>query len=197
MNLFIRAPEVRVISDTEGQIGVMTREQAFALAQERKLDLVEVNPSANPPVVKLVQYGQFKYQQEKMERKAKAAQKEVEIKGIRLSSRIGRHDLEIRKEQTLKFFDKGHSVKVEIIMRGRERQHIDVARQVMVAFIDLLKAERDIRIDQPIARQADKLFVILALAGGTKELGAARDAADAQKYPHESESKNSQNNAVI
>ncbi len=157
----IRAAQVRVVSD-EGDLGIMPVAAAFRLAQERELDLVEINPKADPPVCKLVNFGHFKYQKEKEDRKRKVHAHETEVKGIRLSMRIGDHDMEIRKQQGLKFLQRGDKLKIELIMRGRERIHKDIGEQVIKNFIAALTKDLPIRIDQPISAQGHKMFAVVA-----------------------------------
>jgi len=125
INHQITAPEVRVIDEAENNIGVMPTSQALALAREKGLDLMEVSPKAQPPVVRFGRYGQFKYEQEKKIKQQKTKQKKVEVKGIRLSFRIGAHDLEVRKEQALKFLANRDKVRIELPLSGRERQFKD------------------------------------------------------------------------
>lgn len=134
--------------------------KAISLAREQDLDLVEVSPIAKPPVCKIMDYGAYQYQQEKKERKHKAKQKKVEIKGIRLGLNIGAHDLEIRKNQSLKFFEKGDKVKIELILRGRERAFADRARTIMEEFSKSLGD--DVVIEQPLMRQGGRLSILVA-----------------------------------
>ncbi|MCX6780997.1 MAG: translation initiation factor IF-3 [Candidatus Magasanikbacteria bacterium] len=163
-NDMIRVPEVRVIDENGEHVGTMSTEEAQALAKERGLDLIEINPEANPPVVKILEYGQFKYQKDKEERLQKKKQKETEVKGIRLSLRIGEHDKEMRLNQAKGFFEDGNKVKVEIILRGRERQFVDGAFRVINAFIDQLKTSVPLRIEQPVTKQENKIIALLAKA---------------------------------
>ncbi len=158
----IHVPQVRVIDEKGEMLGVLDKEKAVALAQERGLDLVEVNPKANPPVCKLLNFGQFKYQKEKEARKQKAQSAEVEIKGIRLSLRIGDHDLETRHLQAKKFFERGDKVKVDLPLRGREKAFRHGAEEVINRLIALLKADYPLRIEQPLAYQNGRMTVILA-----------------------------------
>ena len=135
-------------------------EKCLQLARERDLDLVEVSPVAQPPVCKIMDYGAYQYQQEKKERKQKAKQKRVEIKGIRLGLNIGAHDLEIRKNQALKFFEKGDKVKVELILRGREKAFVERARTIMEEFVKTLGDNAV--IEQPLTRQGGRLSLLAA-----------------------------------
>ncbi len=137
-NEAIKAPEVRVIDENNEHVGVMPTADALAKAREGGWDMIEINPTAVPPVVQFGDYGQFRYQKEKELRKQKARQKTVEVKGIRLSLRIGAHDLEMRTNQALKFFEEGDRVRVEIILRGRERMHSDRASALITDFVKTL-----------------------------------------------------------
>lgn len=161
-NDFIRIPQVRVIDENGEHLGVMTTAEAKAKAAERGFDLVEVNPSAQPPVVKFLDYGQFKYEKEKELKKQKQALKQIEVKGVRISNRIGAHDLEIRRAQTLKFLTEGNKVKVEIILRGRERQHAQLAIQTIREFIQSLRAQMGVKIEQSTTAQGGKISTLIA-----------------------------------
>lgn len=158
-NEWIRCPQVRVIDEQGKHADVMDTSKALALARERGMDLVEINPGANPPVVKIIGYGHFKYQKEKELRKAKAHAKQVEVKGVRLSLRIGEHDLEVRRQMAQRFMDDGNRVRVEIILRGRERQHVELARKILEEFVASLP---ETRVDQPFQRQAGVLSMVVA-----------------------------------
>ncbi|MEK7632519.1 MAG: translation initiation factor IF-3 [Patescibacteria group bacterium] len=158
----ILAPEVRVIDDEGKPLGVMTTAKAIELAREKGMDLIEVSPLAEPPVCKFADYSHFKYQKEKEMRKQRAQSKEVEIKGIRLSMRIGSGDLQIRVEQAAKFFEQGDKVKVEMILRGRERAHGDVARAVFDDFVKQLGTHYPIRVESPLKAVDGRMNMILA-----------------------------------
>lgn len=157
----ITSPEVRIIDENGEFLGVKPTAEAIKMAEERGFDLVEVNPTANPPVVKLLNYGQFKYEREKQLKKQKMALKQVEVKGIRLSTRIGQHDLEMRRDQALKFFAEGNKIKIEIILRGRERQHSDLAFRAIHNFINMLKTHAEVTIEQLPTSQGGKIFAIV------------------------------------
>lgn len=133
--------------------------KAQALAWEQEVDLVEVSPDARPPVCKLIDFGKFKYRQEKAERKQKAKQKKIEIKGIRLTLKIGKHDLEVKQKQALRFLQQGHKVKVEMLLRGRERAHFDLAREIINNYLNNL-GENAI-VEQAVTFKAGKLTTIV------------------------------------
>jgi translation initiation factor IF-3 len=162
MNERIRVPEVRIIDETGQPLGILPIEKAIELAQSKELDLVEVSPKAEPPVCKILDYGQFKYQKEKEARKQKAQAKEIELKVIRLSVRIGEHDLDVRQKQATKFLDRGDKVKIELPMRGREKAHKNVAEEVLTSFLEGLKAKYQLRIEQEIKYLGGRFSVIVA-----------------------------------
>lgn len=160
----IRTLEVRVIDENGEMLGVMSTAEAIALAHQKELDLVEVSPLAKPPVCKILDHGQFRYQKEKEARKQKAQSKEVEMKTIRLSVRIGAHDMEVRQNQAGKFLDRGDKVKIELPMRGREKAHRDVAEDVINTFMEGLRAKYQLRTEQELTYQAGRFSIIVAKA---------------------------------
>lgn len=148
-----------MIDETGKHIGTMDTSQALALAQSRGLDLVEIAPMARPPVCKILDFGAFQFQLEKKERKAKANQKKVELKGIRLTFKIGEHDKATRKSQSLKFLDAGHKILLEMRLRGRENAHRDLARQQMDQFAKDLGA--DVVVETPMSLMGNRLTMIV------------------------------------
>lgn len=158
----IKSEEVSVIDHEGKMLGVMKTEKAIALAREKELDLVEVSPKANPPVCKILDYGHFKYKQEKEARKQKAQSKEVDTKGIRLSVRIGEHDLNVRLKQAIKFLERGDKLKIELVLRGREKAHKDVAREVVKNFITRIQETYELRIESPVGYQGGRMTSIVA-----------------------------------
>ena len=148
-NECIRIPQIFLIDEHDNQLGVMATIDALKKAQAAELDLVEVNPKANPPVAKIMNYGQYKYETEKKNRRAKAHQKTIELKAIRLSFRIKGKDLETKQKQAQKFLADGHKVKIDIILKGRERAHKSLAIDNVKKFIESLG--KNFKIIQPIA----------------------------------------------
>jgi translation initiation factor IF-3 len=132
-NRQIRYSEVRVI-DENGLVGVMSSNRAISLAEERNVDLVELNPKATPPVVKLMDYNKFKYQLSKTDNKPKV----LKDKTIRVSVRIGPHDLLVQAKKCDEFLQKGVTVKLQVQMKGREKAHPEVAEEVLLEFIKLI-----------------------------------------------------------
>jgi len=128
MNERIRAREVRVIDDESGQLGIMPPFEAVKKARERGLDLVEISPTANPPVCKIMDYGKFLYEQEKKERAAKKKQKVITVKEVKFSINVDDHDYETKKNHVLRFLADGDKVKASLRFRGREMAHRDLGR---------------------------------------------------------------------
>jgi len=155
INLQIKAPRVFLINENGEQVGVVDINTARKKAMEAEFDLVEVSPKSNPPVVKIIDFGQYKYETEKRMRKAKAHQKVSELKVIRLSFRIKGHDLEVKQKQALKFLDDGNKVKVNIVLRGREKAHKNIAVENMNSFIRSLGEA--VKIVQPISQQGGQI----------------------------------------
>ncbi len=141
INERIAAAEVRVIDATGKMLGIMPTSQALGLASSQGLDLIEVAPKANPPVVKILSYDKYRYNLEKQERQQRKKQKKIEVKGIRISMRIGSHDLEFKARQADKFLSEGNKVKVEMMLRGRERANLKYAFEVLQKFLSAVSAQ--------------------------------------------------------
>jgi translation initiation factor IF-3 len=164
VNDLIRDPELRVIDENGEHLGVITTEKAQKIAAEHDLDLVVIQPKALPPVAKITNFGKYKYEQEKEARAQKAKAKTVEVKGVRLSVRIAAHDMNVRKEKAKEFLGDGDKVKVEIILRGREKRFGEQAVKVIEQFIGMVKQDMEIKIEQPISRQGGQLTSIIGKA---------------------------------
>lgn len=163
-NQAITATEVRLLDENGEHIGVVSIEEAIRRAQESECDLIEIEPKGTPPVCKLMDYGKLKYSLEKELRKQKAKQKKTEIKGIRISLRIGQHDLDIRLAQAHKFLEQNDKVKLEMVLRGRERQHTDLAREIIQKFIKSLEAQGlPVITEGAISVQGGRLSTIIGL----------------------------------
>ena len=121
INQAISAPELRVIGKAGENIGVKTRDEALALAHESGLDLIEISPTAKPPVARIMDWGKFQYQQEKEASKAKKKSHDVEIKGIRVRLGTGSHDMVMKAKQAEKFLKAGHRLQIQLTLRGREK----------------------------------------------------------------------------
>lgn len=153
----ISAPSVLVLGPDGASLGVMTTGEAIRLAREQELDLVEINPKTAPPVAKIMNFGQYQYQQEKTMRIRKAHQHVSKTKCIRLSLRIGAHDLDIRKKRTLEFLNEGDKVKIDVVLRGREMQQAALAFELIRKYIASISAELNIKYDQEVERQGNAI----------------------------------------
>ena len=142
----IRVPEVFLINDEGAIIGPTPTPVALKMAQDADLDLAIMNPKAVPPIAKMVNLGQLKYESEKKAHRQKVAQKKIDTKEIRLSVRIGEHDFNFRLNQAEKFLRDGDKIKLEIVIKGRERQHPEKAEEMIYKFIDKLKAIVDMNV---------------------------------------------------
>ena len=139
-----------VIDESGKSLGEMANFEALDLARSKGLDLVEVSPNARPPVCRITDYGKFQYIKTKQTRLASAKQKKVELKGVRIGLKTGRHDLDFKKKQTEKFLSKGHKVKIEMILKGREKAHQDLAKNNLKEFADNISIPY--RIEEDIKR---------------------------------------------
>ena len=135
----IRAREVRVVSDSNEQLGVMSLRSARQIADERHLDLVEVAPNGKPPVCRIMNYGKYRYEQQKREKEAKKKQKVLTLKEVKLRPNIEDHDFYVKMKAAQRFLGDGSKVKVTIMFRGREMSHPELGRDLLMRFADELK----------------------------------------------------------
>ena len=138
INEQIRDREVRLVSESGEQLGIMSARDAYLKAQEAGLDLVKIAPMAKPPVCKIIDYGKYKYEQTRKEKEAKKKQRTVEIKEVRLSPNIDTNDLNTKVNNARKFISKGNKVKVTLRFRGREMAHVQQSRHILDDFAELL-----------------------------------------------------------
>ncbi len=138
INEAIRDREVRVIGADGSQLGVMSTRDALRAAEEKNLDLVKIAPQATPPVCKILDYGKYRFEQQKREKEAKKNQKTFEIKEVRLSLNIDTNDFNTKVAQAAKFLAKGDKVKVSIRFRGREMAHTNLGLEVHKRFAEAL-----------------------------------------------------------
>ncbi|PLX91718.1 MAG: translation initiation factor IF-3 [Desulfuromonas sp.] len=136
INRSIRAREVRVVDDEGEQLGVMALDDALVAASERGLDLVEVSPNAKPPVCRIMDYGKFKYQQQKRAAEAKKKTARVELKEVKLRPKTEIHDFNVKVKNVRRFLDAGNKVKVTIMFRGREVTHPEFGRELLKRVAD-------------------------------------------------------------
>lgn len=162
-NYLIKSPQVFLIDENGESIGNVDTEEAIERAKDLDMDLVEVNPKANPPIAKILDLGQFKYEQQKKAHKQKMMQKKVELKNIRLTFRISEHDFNFRVDQAEKFLAKDNKLKLDMMLKGRERQHTQKAAEIMNNFVNKLKEKPNIsiEIEQALTIQGGRLSIVL------------------------------------
>ena len=159
INKQITAPEVRVVSEEE-QIGVLTISEAIELAADRGLDLIEISPKAKPPVCKIIDYGKFKYQQNKKAKENKKASTKIVVREIRMKVRIGQHDLELKARNAMKFLAAGNKVRVSVMFRAREITHPEIGQELLEKFLEMVKDQ--CLIEKSIAMEGRTLVTTLA-----------------------------------
>ncbi|MEI7689989.1 MAG: translation initiation factor IF-3 [Candidatus Saccharibacteria bacterium] len=141
INQEIRAEQLRVIGASGEQLGIMSLSEALKIAEEAGVDLIEISPSANPPVVKVVDWGKYQYQKMKEQQKNRKNTKTVELKQMRMGLKIGSNDLEIKLRKIREFLADGHKVKITVIFRGREMAHQELGYEMMNKIIAKLEEE--------------------------------------------------------
>lgn len=178
VNNRIRAPQVRLIDEEGGQLGIVTLREALTLAEQRGLDLMEVAPNAVPPVCRIVDYGKFRYEQTKKDREARKNQKQAELKEVRLKPKTDDHDLEVKSKQARKFLLGGDKVKFTVRFRGREIFHPDIGREMLEQMAEDL---RDVAtVEQKPLMEGRALSLLLAPNAKAK-LQRERELARAQR----------------
>jgi translation initiation factor IF-3 len=139
VNEKIRAREVRLIDSTGDQLGVKSKQEALEIARKRELDLVLVAPNAKPPVCRIMDYGKYRFEQQKKEKEARKKQKVINVKEVRFTPGIGDHDFETKLKNARKFLTKGDKVKAAVRFRGRAITHKDLGREVLDRFAEEVK----------------------------------------------------------
>ena len=139
INERIRDREVRLVSESGEQLGIMSSREALKLAREADLDLVKIAPNAKPPVCKIIDYGKYRYELARKEKEAKKKQKTMEVKEVRFSPNIDTNDLNTKANQARKFITKGDKVKVTLRFRGREMAHVNYSKQILDSFYERLE----------------------------------------------------------
>lgn len=138
VNEEIRVREVRLISEDGEQLGIVATREALAMAEERELDLVEVAPSAKPPVCRLMDYGKFKFEQSKREKESRKKQKIISVKEVKMRPNIEEHDFQVKAKNARKFLAAGDKVKVTIMFRGRQITHPELGKKLSVKLAEQL-----------------------------------------------------------
>ncbi len=159
LNEDIRDKEVRVVGADGSQLGIMSAADARKLAYERNLDLVKIAPQATPPVCKIMDYGKYRFEQQKREKEQKKNQKVVEIKEIRLSLNIGDHDFETKLGHAQRFLQEGNKVKASIRFRGREMAHASMGTDVMKRFAEALSEQANVEKEPKLEGRSMQMFL--------------------------------------
>ena len=160
INEQIRDREVRLIGSDGEQLGIMSARDALKLAEEAELDLVKISPNAKPPVCKILDYGKYKYEQQRRDKDAKKKQKVIEIKEIRLSPNIDTNDLATKMNHARKFLEAGNRVKVAVRFRGRELAHTSVGKDILEKFAADLADQAT--IDKPPKLEGRNMVMFLS-----------------------------------
>ncbi|KAF1680129.1 translation initiation factor IF-3 [Veillonella sp. R32] len=163
INEEIRAREVRVVSADNEQLGIMSAREALALAEEHQLDLVEVAPNGKPPVCRIMNYGKYRYEQQKREKEAKKKQKTFTLKEVKLRPHIEDHDFYVKMKNATKFLAEGNKVKVTIMFRGRELSHPELGQNVLTRFAKEL--EEQAVVEKAAKLEGRNMTMILAKKG--------------------------------
>jgi len=160
INNRIRAPRVRLIGEDGKQLGVFNLEKALEIARNKGLDLIQVTERVEPPVCKIGDYGKFVYQEKKKERKQKT-KKAGELKNLRLSFNISEHDMETRVKTAEKFLTKNYKVRIEMVLRGREKSLSNFAREKLNKFLEILKGAVPFKVERELKKEKRGLTIII------------------------------------
>ncbi len=160
INERIRFPEIRVIDSDGAQLGIITPEEALNVAQERELDLVLVSETAKPPVCRIMDYGKYKFEQEKKAREAKKKQHTADVKEVKMRYKIDEHDYQVRVNQAKRFLKSGDKVKATITFRGREIQHANLAHELLSRMASDLKELAEIQ--QAPKREGRNMMMLMS-----------------------------------
>lgn len=145
INQSITAPKLRLIDAQGNQVGILSRDEALAKAEEAGLDLVEISPAAQPPVAKIIDWDKYRYEQTKQARQAKKKHRVQAIKQMRFGLKIGQHDLDVKLRKVKQFLENGDKVKISVVFKGREMAHPEIGKLLVERITDQLD---DVEIDQ-------------------------------------------------
>ncbi len=163
----IRVREIRVINDEGEQLGIMSPHQAIAIAREKGLDLVEISPTATPPVCRIMDYGRYHYEEQKRTRLARKNQKSIELKEIKFRPKVDEHDYNFKKRHIERIVGEGDKVKATIFFRGREMAHPDIGRRILERLVEDL--EGIAMAETRPSKQGNQMHIILSGVGGAKK----------------------------
>ncbi len=176
VNEKIKGKEVRVIGENGEQLGVMTVRDALLAAREKNTDLVEVAPTAQPPVCRMLDFGKFKYEQAKKERESHKKQKVISLRQVRLRPKTGDHDLDVKVAIASKLLEKGNKVKFVVLFRGREMSHPQLGKQMLDKVIIALAEKAT--VERPPAMEGNAMSLILG-PQSTKQVKKEKDKVKA------------------
>jgi translation initiation factor IF-3 len=155
-----------VIDETGQQLGIMPPPQALTIARAKGLDLVEISPTAVPPVCRIMDYGKYQYQEAKRAREAKKHQKVIEVKEIKFRPKVDEHDYQFKKKHIERFLEEGDKVKATVFFRGREMAHPEIGQRILMRLIDDLA---DVAMPESMPRQeGNQMHTILSQKRGSK-----------------------------
>jgi translation initiation factor IF-3 len=177
INQRIRVPEIRVIGEDGEMLGIMQTHEALRRAQERGLDLVEVNPKADPPVCKILDFGKYKYDEKKKAREAKRKQAVVDIKEIKLRPKTDEHDLDFKTRAARRFMEAGHKVKFTVRFRGREITHPEKAQEQLDWIVQQCEEIANVEV-RPIMEQRTMTLLMAPKPALLQKVAQARAAAE-------------------
>ena len=179
----ISYPSLRVVDADGSQLGVITRERALEVARERELDLVLVSEKADPPVCRVMDYGKYKFEQEKKAKEAKKKSHQTEVKEVKMRYKIDSHDYQVRIGQATRFLKAGDKVKCTVIFRGREIQHTALAETLLLRIAKDL--EENAEIQQPPKREGRNMIMFLSprKQAAAKASGSGKSAGSAAAPP--------------
>lgn len=187
INRRIRVPQVRLIDEDGGQVGVISTQEALMMAEDRGLDLVEVAPNSDPPVCRLMDYGKFLYEQNKKAREARKNQKIVEVKEVQIRPSTDDHDIEVKSNRARDFLSEGHKVKFNMRFRGRQLAHQDIGVKMLE---DIAEKMRDIAVVEVRPTSEGRTITMIvapqpAKTGGGGKPRPERPAGSASDKPGE------------
>lgn len=178
MNEQIRAPQLRVVRDDQ-QLGIMTRDEALRFADEANLDLVEIAPTASPPVARIMDHGKFKYEQAKRDRESRKGSKQASLREVRMRVKIDTHDIDFKSRTARKLLAEGDKVKVSVMFRAREITHPEVGRDLLDRFFERI---RDVSsIERPPSMEGRMMSMIIS--PGVKRERPPQEAPTARQEP--------------
>lgn len=162
INNFIRSKEVRVISETGEQLGIMNIFDAIDLAKSKNLDLIQVTEKVDPPVCKIGNYGKYLYTLQKKERKAHTKNKAGTLKEIQLTFGISQHDIEIRVDRAKEFLEEGNKIRINLVLRGREKAMADYAKGKVNLFLETLQKVIPVKFETELKREPRGFSMIIS-----------------------------------